>query len=95
MFIVSLRYTRPLEEVDALLAQHVEWLRAGHAAGHFLAWGRKVPRDGGMLFMRADSRADAEALAFEDPFVKGGVAEVEVIEFAAGFAGPGLEALQA
>jgi len=45
MFIVLLRYTRPLEEVDALLAQHVEWLRAGHAAGHFLAWGRKVPRD--------------------------------------------------
>jgi len=45
--------------------------------------------------MRADSRTDAEALAVEDPFVKGGVAEVEVIEFAAGFAGPGLEALQA
>ncbi|MCC6941712.1 MAG: hypothetical protein IT551_08920 [Novosphingobium sp.] len=95
MFIVSLRYTRPLEEVDALLAQHVEWLRAGHAAGHFLAWGRKIPRDGGILFMRAESRTDAEALAVEDPFVKGGVAEIEVIEFAAGFAGPGLEALLA
>ena len=93
MFILSLRYVRPLAEIDALLAAHVEWLKANHAAGHFLAWGRKVPREGGVIFARAADRAQVEAIAAGDPFVKGGVAEVEVIEFAPSFAAPGLEVL--
>ena len=94
MFIFSLRYIGPMDRVDALLADHIAWLKAGNEAGQFIAWGRKVPRDGGMIFARAGSREEAEALAASDPFVKGGVAEVEVIEFSATFAAPGLEALQ-
>jgi len=84
-FIVSLTYTAPVEEVDKLLMEHVEWLRANHAAGHFLGWGRKVPREGGILFAKGESRAEVEALAASDPFVTGGVATVEVIEWAHGF----------
>lgn len=93
MFILSLRYVRPLDEVEALLADHVEWLKANHAAGYFLAWGRKVPREGGVIFARVGDRAQAEALAASDPFVRGGVAEVDVIEFAPSFTAPGLEVL--
>jgi uncharacterized protein YciI len=84
-FIVSLTYTAPIEQVDALLGEHVAWLRANHAAGHLLGWGRKVPREGGILLAKGESRDEIAALAAQDPFIKGGVAEFEVIEWAAGF----------
>jgi uncharacterized protein YciI len=84
-FIVSLTYTAPIEQVDALLDEHVAWLRANHAAGHLLGWGRKVPREGGILLAKGESRDEIAALAAQDPFIKGGVAEFEVIEWAAGF----------
>ena len=93
MFILSLTYTAPMEQVDALLDDHLAWIRANHATGRFLAWGRKVPRTGGMIFVQADDRKEAEAIASADPFVVGGVATVEVIEFVATYADEGLEAL--
>lgn len=84
-FIVSLTYTAPIEAVDALLDDHVAWLRSQHAAGHLLGWGRKVPREGGILLAKGESREAVEALAAQDPFVKGGVTTTEVIEWAHGF----------
>lgn len=93
MFVLSLTYVVPIERIDALRPAHLAWLAEGREAGHFLAWGRKVPVTGGLIFVRAASKAEAEALAAEDPFIKQGAATVEVIEFSATFAGPGLEAL--
>ncbi|WP_404480073.1 YciI family protein [Novosphingobium sp. BL-52-GroH] len=84
-FIVSLTYIAPIDKVDALLDEHVAWLRAQHAAGHLLGWGRKVPREGGVILARGESREAVEALASQDPFVKGGVARIDVIEWAHGF----------
>ncbi|MCJ2186621.1 YciI family protein [Novosphingobium beihaiensis] len=93
LFILSLRYTAPIEVVDALLPDHAAWLKANHAEGRFLAWGRKVPRDGGIILARGESREAVAALAATDPFVAGGAAEVEVIEWSPTFAGEGLEGL--
>ncbi len=92
IFIASLTYTVPIEQVDALLAPHLAWLKAGHEAGNFLAWGPKEPRDGGLIFVRASSRAEAENLLASDPFMVGGVAKSDVIEWTPRFVGPGLEA---
>lgn len=94
MFILSLRYTAPLDEVDAHMEAHVAWLKQGHAAGSFLAWGRKVPREGGII-LAVGGRAEVEAVAATDPFVIAGVAEVELIEFRPSFVAEGLEALNA
>ncbi|AXB77559.1 YciI family protein [Novosphingobium sp. P6W] len=84
-FIVSLTYIASIDKVDALLEDHVAWLRAQHAAGHLLGWGRKVPREGGILLAKGENRDAVAALAAQDPFVVGGVAEIEVIEWAHGF----------
>ncbi|EIZ78898.1 hypothetical protein WSK_2441 [Novosphingobium sp. Rr 2-17] len=84
-FIVSLTYTAPIEAVDALLDEHVAWLRDNHAKGHLVGWGRKVPREGGILLAVGDDRKAVEELAARDPFVVGNVAEIEVIEWAPGF----------
>lgn len=92
-FILSLRYIAPIEAVDALLAEHVDWLKAGHEAGLLIGWGRKVPREGGIVFARGESREAVAALAGNDPFVKGGVAEVDVIEWAPTFLSTGIEGL--
>ncbi len=84
-YILSPRYTAPLERVDELVEAHVAWLRANHATGRILGWGRKVPREGGVILAVCDDRAEAEALAASDPFVTGGVAETEVIAWAPSF----------
>lgn len=84
-FILSLRYIAPIEAVDALQADHVAWLKEQHAAGNFVGWGRKVPREGGIILARGDSLEAVEALAAQDPFVSGRVAVVDVIEWAPSF----------
>jgi uncharacterized protein YciI len=88
MFICNLTYIKPIEVIDSLLDAHVAWIKANHAAGHIVAWGRKVPREGGMIWMVGPDKAFAEALAAQDPFIVEGAARVEVIEFAPGHIDP-------
>ena len=83
MFVVLLTYTKPLEEVDALMRDHMAWLNENYAAGRFLVSGRQVPRTGGVIVAHGDDRAEIEALAATDPFVTGGVATAEIIQFRA------------
>ena len=92
IFIASLRYTVPIDQIDDLLVPHLEWLKAGHQAGHFLAWGPKEPREGGLIFVRAKNRAEAQSLLSSDPFMTHGVATSEIIEWSPRFLGAGLEA---
>lgn len=92
MFILDITYTAPLERMDELLPDHIAWLEGGRDAGRFMAWGRKVPRTGGLVFATGP-RDEIEAEAQRDPFVANGAATVRVIEFVASFAGEGLEAL--
>ena len=93
MFIVSLTYVKPLEVIDSLLEEHVAWLKANYAAGVLLASGRKVPRTGGVILARAESREALDAVLAGDPFYREGAARYDVTEFVASMAAPGLEAL--
>ena len=83
MFVLLLTYVKPLAEVDALMREHVAWLNEHYDAGRFLVSGRRIPRTGGVILARGDDREAMEALAATDPFVRGGVATVEVIQFRA------------
>nr|MBA2816135.1 putative conserved protein YciI [Candidatus Pantoea persica] len=56
MYIVSLSYVRPMEEVEALLAPHIQWLDRYFAAKVFIVAGRKDPRTGGHGWYRAGKR---------------------------------------
>ena len=86
-----LTYVRPLEEVDALMREHMAWLREHYAAGRFVVSGRQVPRTGGVILARGDDRAELEAIVANDPFVAGGVATTEIVQFQASQTAPGLE----
>jgi uncharacterized protein YciI len=92
IFIASLTYTVPIDRIDAVLAEHLAWLKAGHEAGHFLAWGPCEPRTGGLIFVKAKSLAEAEALLMSDPFMLCQLADLKIIQWTPRFVGPGLEA---
>ncbi|MFE7564068.1 YciI family protein [Kitasatospora sp. NPDC057500] len=91
MFVLELTYTAPVERVDTLLPAHVEWLGRHYEEGAFLASGRKVPRDGGIIIAAGDDRAAVEAIARTDPFAVAGVVEYRVTEFLATSVAPALE----
>jgi uncharacterized protein YciI len=80
-FVVSLRYVAPLDAIDAAMRSHVAFLEKHRKAGAFIAWGRKVPRTGGIILARGESRAAIERIMAGDPFVARRLAEVEVTEF--------------
>ncbi|MEO8182083.1 MAG: YciI family protein [Deltaproteobacteria bacterium] len=81
MFVIELSYKAELSEIDAAMAAHVAFLKKYYAAGTFLASGRKIPRDGGIILAVAESRERVEAIMREDPFCLRGLADVRVIEF--------------
>ncbi|MFE7190443.1 YciI family protein [Kitasatospora sp. NPDC057541] len=91
MFVLELTYTAPLDRIDALLPAHVEWLGRHYEAGAFLASGRKVPRDGGIILAVGEDRAAVEALVSTDPFAVEGLVEYRVTEFLATTVAPVLE----
>jgi uncharacterized protein YciI len=89
MFVLLLTYTKPLEEVDALMRDHMKWVNEQYATGKFVVSGRQVPRTGGVILARGDDREEIEAIAAADPFVINGVATVDVIQFRASQSVPG------
>ncbi len=94
MFIVTLTYLRPLAELDALMPQHVAWLKEHYDTGLFIASGRQKPRKGGVILTRTVSRAKLKAILSEDPFVKSGSASFDVVEFKPSMTAPGAESLR-
>ncbi len=81
LFVVILRYVWSLDAVLALRPKHVEFLNAHYADGTFIVSGPQVPRTGGVILARANSRAELVAILANDPFHKEGAAEYQVFEF--------------
>lgn len=81
MFIIELTYKVPLETIDANLANHAAFLEKCYAAGHFIASGRKVPRDGGIILAAAESKLVLADIIAEDPFYKLQLADYTITEF--------------
>lgn len=83
MFVIELTYVAPLADIDAAMKPHIDWLNKHYASGTFVASGRKVPRDGGIILALGEDRGSIEAIVADDPFVARGLAEVRVIQFRA------------
>ncbi|GAA3514675.1 YciI family protein [Actinocatenispora rupis] len=80
MFLVTLTYERPLEEIDALLDAHYTNPDGVFARGLVRLAGRLEPRTGGLMVL-AGSRAEVEAAVAADPFVTSGAATATIVEF--------------
>lgn len=81
MFVIELLYKASLAEIDRHMTAHMKFLRKYYAAGYFLASGRKIPRDGGIILATGPDRDELEKIVREDPFIKLGLAEFRIIEF--------------
>ena len=74
------------------MREHMAWLNEHYASGRFVVSGRRVPRTGGVILARGDDREEIERIAAADPFVAGGVATCEVVQFRASQTAPGFDA---
>lgn len=83
MFIIELTYKANLADIDAAMRAHMTFVKKYYASGHFLMSGRKIPRDGGVIFAIGKDREEMERIAHEDPFYTKGLADVRVVEFRA------------
>ena len=93
LFVVLLRYVRPVGDIDRRLPAHRAWLQSGYRDGWLLVSGAQRPRTGGVLLARARGAAEVWSLLDADPFRREGLADYQVIEFEASMYAPGLAPL--
>lgn len=93
MYIVELTYLVSLTEIDAAMRAHVVFLNKHYKAGNFVASGRKIPRDGGIILAVGPNREAIEDIMNQDPFCSRGLAEFRVIEFRVSQRAPELQAM--
>lgn len=67
IYVVVLTYIKPLEAVDRAIPAHIEWFKNGYADGLFLASGRRIPRTGGVILAKCDSRETLQARLSQSP----------------------------
>jgi uncharacterized protein YciI len=83
MFIIELTYKVPNDRIDQHIIAHRAFLDKHYEAGHFIASGAKIPRDGGIILASASSKKEIEEIIKEDPFYVNTLADYRVIEFTA------------
>jgi uncharacterized protein YciI len=93
MVVITLTYFKPLVEIDALMRQHVSWLKRYYTSGLFIASGRQKPRSGGIILAKSGDLKEVEAAMEVDPLVKAGVATFALCEFIPSTTAPGAEVL--
>ncbi|HMN98229.1 MAG TPA: YciI family protein [Miltoncostaeaceae bacterium] len=91
MYLLMARYTRPIEEVDALLEEHKAWI--GSNSDKILLTAREEPLIGGLILARGDSLDEVWEMIRQDPFHASGMAEYEVREYNPVRAAEGVEGL--
>ncbi|MDO9527411.1 MAG: YciI family protein [Gemmobacter sp.] len=72
-------YKKPVEP-DVLDAHRV-WLKQAIADGVIVSAGRRDPAIGGLIILRAENQAAAQAILAADPFTQQGVADYDTLGF--------------
>lgn len=81
MFVLLSRYLKPLAEVDNVVGEHRAFLDKHYASGDLLISGPQNPRVGGVIVTKEMTREAVEAMLAQDPFVREGISEYQIIEF--------------
>ena len=81
MFIVNLTYIKPLDTVEKFLEKHIDFLNQYYTKGHFIASGRKNPRTGGIILMRANNKEAVQEIITHDPFYQNEIIEFEASKY--------------
>jgi uncharacterized protein YciI len=95
--IALIRYRKSIEDVVAGTDAHRAYLKSLKEAGTLLASGPFEPRYGGALLLRVPDEgwaARLDAIRDGDPFVKGGIAQWEVLGWNPVIGKDGLDAIK-
>jgi uncharacterized protein YciI len=81
MFIIILKYKKPLEIVDKYVCEHRAFLDKCYENQFLIASGPQIPRTGGVLISQLKDRIQLENILHGDPFYINEVADYEILEF--------------
>jgi Uncharacterized protein conserved in bacteria len=81
MFILVLKYIKPLKEVEKELENHIKYLDKYYSLKKFICSGRRNPRIGGIILCKSKNEEEVNEIIKEDPFYVSKIAEYEIIEF--------------
>jgi len=81
MYVILLKYLKPIEEVDRFVVRHRAYLDELYGIGLLIASGPQNPRTGGVLLAKGIDRSALDGYLSQDPFALEGIAEYSVIEF--------------
>lgn len=81
MYIIILTYQKDLSEVEKHLEAHRAYLDKHYASGYFIASGAQVPRKGGVILCKGDSKEEILDIIAQDPFHEHRIATYQIIEF--------------
>lgn len=81
MVVITLKYIKPLEAIDALVVEHRKFLDECYKKSQLICSGPQIPRVGGVLIANVASVDEAREIAKNDPFSINRVAEYQYIAF--------------
>lgn len=82
MYIITLTYKKPIEEIERVTVPHRAFLDTLYAQDLLLASGPQVLRTGGILIARSGrSKDELMDILKNDPFYIEGIADYTIIEF--------------
>jgi len=90
MLIALSKYTKP-EEVVSLIGEHKQFLAECYTRDQLIFSGPRTSKTGGVILAKLNSEEEFRNLLNQDPLVKKGVAEYDIIEFAIGKCDPNFE----
>ena len=80
-FVVEVTYTASIEQIDASLNVHRNFLQSGFDKGWLLMSGPQIPRTGGIIIARSPSLHELQNFFLDDPYQKSKLAVYRFIEF--------------
>jgi uncharacterized protein YciI len=81
MIVITSKYVKPLDVIDALVAEHRKFLDDCYKKSQLICSGPQIPRVGGVLIANVASVDEAREIMNKDPFSINGAAEYQFIEF--------------
>ena len=81
MIIIQLTYTKPLEDIDAHLSEHRDFLSGLYERGVLLASGPQEPRTGGIIISLLDDMTELKNIMADDPFNQAGLCDYAYTRF--------------
>ncbi len=81
MYVIHLRYTGALAEIDEALDAHRLYLERQFEAGVFIIAGPEVPRDGGIILAASIEWDRLDAIIAEGSFSQQRLVHYDIMEF--------------